>query len=585
MRDAFPFDAFPCWLEDETLFSLVSRYHRLSGHPSPKHTAKILFGSSKSGYQHDLPSGIDSFVTNTRGLRGSSGEIINRRTILPFFLAFRNERDERNAHAAMRGSRIGSLKYQLGLLTSRFRAHHPLRACAQCMLEDIELHETPYWHRSHQFPGVLICLKHKFPLALSTIKTTGVRRFDYLLPESHELAGLPNPDHELKNGQIDLMMALAECSQLVGSLERAARINPKRFQTACSDSLHELGLLTETGRIRLTQAAESYYSFLSPLVGFDDLSGIPRSPHQAMAEVGKMIRGPRSGTHPLRYLTIILWLFGNWSSFLKKMSSACPKDGSNDGGAVGYVEASPGGDPRRCQLLQLILEDEVSVTTAAQRVGVDIARAIGWASELGVEITRRSKRVKGKLLAAIIDDIAKGKVRARIAADRAVSISTVARVTFATPGLSVKWERSRFDHELNARRSKWLNLTKSHGHVGKKMLRSMSPKTYAWLYKNDLAWLQRSLSQVPAIAIGNNSKTDWLKRDSELASLVAKAAMAIRADGSIKTITFGMLCQSIPELKPRLSQLKKLPMTRRALDVAIRKGGQPSHNASIPFGE
>ena len=188
MRDVFPFDAFPNWLEDETLFSLVSRYHRLSGHPSPKHTARILFGSAMSGYQHDLPSGIDEFVRVTRGQRGSSIEIINQRTILPFFLAFRTDRDERNAQAAMRGPRIGSLKYQLGILTSRFRAHHPLRACWLCMAEDKENHGTAYWRRIHQFPGVLICIKHESPLAVSDIKTSGVRRFDYLLPEPHELA-------------------------------------------------------------------------------------------------------------------------------------------------------------------------------------------------------------------------------------------------------------------------------------------------------------------------------------------------------------------------------------------------------------
>jgi hypothetical protein len=32
------------------------------------------------------------------------------------------------------------------LLTSRFRAHHPLKACEYCFVEDVRDHGWAYWH-------------------------------------------------------------------------------------------------------------------------------------------------------------------------------------------------------------------------------------------------------------------------------------------------------------------------------------------------------------------------------------------------------------------------------------------------------
>lgn len=127
--DLFPASGIPTWLPDETLFSLCSRYHSLSGNQSASTTCQQLFGHAQFGTAHDFPSKVGEFATRTRGELGTAESIVLQRSLLPYYLPFRSEADQVDALDAMLGRGIGSLKFRLGILTSRFRANHPLKAC------------------------------------------------------------------------------------------------------------------------------------------------------------------------------------------------------------------------------------------------------------------------------------------------------------------------------------------------------------------------------------------------------------------------------------------------------------------------
>lgn len=144
----------PQWLPDETFYSLACRYHRLSCNSSAKATLGQLFGEPLQGYQHDFPSGLDAFARRSDGTLGTAAQIIRHRTVLPFYLPTRKRPQAEEIIATFEAGNISSLKYKLGILTSRFRAHHPLKACTECMQEDLANYSVRYWHLSHQFPGV-----------------------------------------------------------------------------------------------------------------------------------------------------------------------------------------------------------------------------------------------------------------------------------------------------------------------------------------------------------------------------------------------------------------------------------------------
>jgi hypothetical protein len=55
-----------------------------------------------------------------------------------------------------------------------------LRVCRQCIRDDLKRHGESYWHRSHQLPGVHICLKHNGELMETNVPAKGL--FTMTLP-------------------------------------------------------------------------------------------------------------------------------------------------------------------------------------------------------------------------------------------------------------------------------------------------------------------------------------------------------------------------------------------------------------------
>jgi hypothetical protein len=134
------------WLPDETFFSLVSRDHYLWGHGADWRTSQLLFGSRQAGIHHDLPNGIGVFAERTGNQLGTADEVVRERTLLKYYGRFLSSENEQEAVIALSGNTVAHLKFRLGLLTSRFRANHPLKACALCMAADILERGWTYWH-------------------------------------------------------------------------------------------------------------------------------------------------------------------------------------------------------------------------------------------------------------------------------------------------------------------------------------------------------------------------------------------------------------------------------------------------------
>ncbi|MDH4418182.1 MAG: TniQ family protein [Acidovorax sp.] len=153
----FPEYQLLAWLRDETFFSLVSRHHQLWGHVTSAQTCQLMFGSARAGVHHDLPNSLGAFAQRTNALLGDVDSIARERTLLNFYAAFAPPDETANAVACMSGASVAHLKLRLGILTSRFRANHPLKACPQCMEQDLRETGWAYWHLKHQFPGVWMC--------------------------------------------------------------------------------------------------------------------------------------------------------------------------------------------------------------------------------------------------------------------------------------------------------------------------------------------------------------------------------------------------------------------------------------------
>ena len=302
------------WLPDETVFSLASRHHKLTGNALPSTTCRQLFGHSRLGSQHDFPCRIDALAARLLGLLGDPESIICQHTVLPFYLAFRDPTDTSHAYATIRGPAIGSLKYRLGILTSRFGASHPLKACLCCFADDIALHGIAYWHRDHQLPGVWVCRTHRSPLQAAHVKANGIGRFLWFLPNDIGSHLWFQPASSLTLPALERLSALAEFAHRLCLMPAGSHFEPQNLVRVYRSELHRQGLTRGEG-LQLQIVGDQFASFVEPLRKFAELEALPSDSEKAAAQVARLVREPRSGTHPLRHLALIAWLFGTWDAF------------------------------------------------------------------------------------------------------------------------------------------------------------------------------------------------------------------------------------------------------------------------------
>lgn len=581
MADSFLFEcrSLPGWLPDETLYSLVCRYHRLSCNPTAAHTAIQLFGGARRGYQHDFPCSLGELACRAGHEIEWAEKVIREHTLLPFYLPLRSASDATNALANLTASGgINGLKYRLGILTSRFRANHPLKACPICMEHDLKRYNIAYWHLSHQYPGVWICSIHRALLHESAIKANGVQRFQWCLPDQAQLFSSFSADRcgVLACDTQEKLMRLASASIELSRLPPGFHFDPIQLLATYRAALEERGLITNNGSLRLAVAGEQYASAIAPLRTLRELSALPANGAEAATQIGRMLRRPRTGTHPLRHLTLIQWLFETWDVFQKAYSKAGQANRNNPHpsrkkqSAISLPPMSSGTD-KAAELLRLVIDGH-STTSAAKTIGIDVTTAIEWLAREGITTPRRPKTVKQETRNAIAGDLRKGHDKQSVSNKYQVPVQTVTRILRSEVGLQQQWDDARYLKARDAARTKWSRIMKKFPEAGAKALRCALPKEYAWLYRNDRAWLSEQILQMPPAKRLPSKPVQWDQRDRHLASEVERVSLALRGTDDSAGIPLWKICQQLPELKAKLTVLGKLPLTSRAVALAVRKG-------------
>lgn len=304
------------WLPGETLFSLLSRQHFLSGESLAWRTVERYFGCSRSGFQHDLPNRLASFVSRTGGKLGDVRSVALDHTLLSFYRAFIPVRECSQIIESMREDSVVHSKLRLGISGSRFRAHHPLKACQMCMTADMQLSGWAYWHMEHQYPGVWTCIQHSQPLLVSKLKAKEGQRFPWNLPHSNEL----QDTHSFASS--DTLDRLNRLSRLIGYLVRIGAREPfavSSLYLVYQSALKSHGWMTTSGQFRMKAVVSSFLEYTSQVIQVDEFNGLPQTSGEANDMLVRMFRPPRTHVHPLQHILTIDWLFSEPSKFKKHL--------------------------------------------------------------------------------------------------------------------------------------------------------------------------------------------------------------------------------------------------------------------------
>lgn len=562
----FPEYQLLSWLPDETFFSLVSRHHQLWGHVTSAQTCQLIFGSARAGTHHDLPNSLGAFSQRTNALLGEVDFIARERTLLKFYAAFAPPGESENAVACMSSASVAHLKLRLGILTSRFRANHPLKACSQCMEQDLRETGWAYWHLKHQFPGVWMCTTHKQPLLQSAVKANGVERFQWLLPRLSELN--PASVEPIETVSSSVLLSLSE---LIGHLVQSAEHQPLllgKLHEVYRQELQARGWIAGVASLRTGQIATAFLNYCEPLRRIPEFASLAEDEDGMAMQLGRLLRPPRSGTHPLRHLLLIHWLFGDAQRFDCALKS---EDAHNRASTQDDVLAAlPVVDPRIDRLCNLIQEEGQSVRKAASLVGVDPQTALVWAAKAGIAISRRPQKLSTNVRAKAIRDLRRGIDKEKAASQAGVSVGSITRLLLSDAKLHADWSEARSAKARAHSRALWLQLLQSSGSLGIKWMRQLDPRTYTWLYRNDRAWLDaHKPDPLPESQRSRPPVVDWEARDEQLRGLVREAALRLMKKRGVRRINYWQLCQQIPELRAKQASLHRLPRTLVAIQAAL----------------
>ena len=307
---------FPTPYVEETLYSVLCRYHLRSGNSSSKETMRQLWGEYLPITSVEFMMQVDVIAAKLNPTGGiDSSQLVWEHTPYPYIYISLKENRALDVYQMICGNapmRSG-IDSQAGIPSQR-NARKYLRYCPACMQEDIEKYGETYWHRVHQLQGVFVCPKHKVPTYNSNISVASTRwRF---WPASHETRGveekLEDIQHKYQNQLFDLSCDSAWI------LNNARKIGCKEELTEKYHSILKVkGFMNAGGRTdyeRLCKAVADFYGQeLLQLV-------LNVALEQCLLWVRKIVSPSSKGVQPIHHLLFMRFLCGSPQKFVETRS-------------------------------------------------------------------------------------------------------------------------------------------------------------------------------------------------------------------------------------------------------------------------
>ncbi|WP_286254511.1 TnsD family Tn7-like transposition protein [Marinobacter shengliensis] len=288
-------------LPEETVYSLISRYHLLSGNANESASYSALYSSNRARINAYLPSQLQR-TGHYFGLRPEA--LLWNHTLYPLFASFITPERAQELKRAMFlnfGSHVGE---KAGLPQSKLKFTTGHKHCPVCLSEDLKQIGVGYFRNSHQLPGVNACPTHESQLFCTAISDFSLDR-SLILPHS-DVSPLPADNASVKLSRFGAsVVQQLQIRQRFPDYRRAYRIQ-----------LNKKGLLTKNGNVRIrkvTPALKTHWATLEKTYAHQF-----ECPHQLLTFefVGPLLRAKTHyPTHPIKHLLFAEWLFDGDANF------------------------------------------------------------------------------------------------------------------------------------------------------------------------------------------------------------------------------------------------------------------------------
>jgi hypothetical protein len=193
-------------LDDEPMFGNVARYLEMSPSISMERVIKLIYGENTRASL--LGRNYSHVAAETQSCWGlASREIINRMTLFPYVSRFLNE----DASNGLIGQMLVSKSEGKTRGSWPALGNKGVRFCMRCLAEDLEQQVPKHWRRTHQLPGVIICVHHMEFLWMHAVGE--VRNFlSFITPEVARAEGVSPLVQETMDVRKDAALQYAKLS-------------------------------------------------------------------------------------------------------------------------------------------------------------------------------------------------------------------------------------------------------------------------------------------------------------------------------------------------------------------------------------
>jgi hypothetical protein len=520
------------WFPDEIVYSLASRYHRVSGNRSSGQTSRCLFGSGTAGGDAEIPTSLRLLAARAEGALGSAEDMIFTHTVLPAYSPFMTRGGSQEVGEGMQEPIHASRRIRA--LLNIGSQDVALRACRACMADDRERRGVAYWHRSHQLPCTWACLKHKQPLLTSDVTGRNSWLHRWRLPDEAVLQQLV-----MRTDALELWLRCARVASRLAALPPDFHFDASRLDA------------TYTSRAWASGAPEKHAVVCQ----------MPLAPHHRRAlasAVSGVSTQAAQGFRTQLHIPLIAILFGSWKQFWN---------------AYAAVESGLPSRPRckrpdeKSHFLSLVKQGNSS-STAARLTGVDVTTGLVWAASANVTSTPRPKILNDANRRHAISLLRLGADKAAVAKEAGVSVVSVTRLLGVVPRLRAEWTHARLTSAIDAAKLRLSRLTEAAPDLSAKNCRSLEPAAYALLYRRDREWLLALLGARPKLA-GHTPALRQGATDARSAALLVAAQSSLLRFATSEAHAADILV-TLPSLIPVGANLSMMPRTRKAVVGVLR---------------
>lgn len=499
----------PAMLPDELLYSLLGWVVTVNALKFPKEYVERLFGFRNVVPCVDLPTHLESLHHRLGSFApaGSAEQLIDIGTIYPYHRPFLTlEHHQAIQDILAHGPGIG-LKTLMGRVANRFGASPPLRYCPACIENDISLYQRPYWHRSHQLPGVTCCTKHGLELIVHVFPGSLTDKLRLVLPPIK-----PNPSIKWFNSGPQ-QMRFAELSQNLLEAALPAQ-DPIRRRAIYTGRISDLGFVTRSAHIDYSALAAALRCHYGEFEGFPHQVRLLSTPAHPLGWLRALIDRPSRSSHPICHLLLIGYLFETVEAFIDAMRQTDLAGVQCHNDKVETPPLAPSKDVDS-QQDRLFHDCSLSCREVAQMLKLSVTTVVSRRRALGVPIAERRKYLHPHRLAAVTKALSTGTSPQFIAARYDVSLSTVYRLLAQSLALTQNYVDHKLERQRVRYRRIWRRAVNKHRDAGIAAARAIASAAYAWLYRHDRAWLQQTRVMNSSAAI-RKPRVEWAKRDREL---------------------------------------------------------------------